>query len=96
MNQFYLPSKVTNKKQLTYLCGMINDEQFDKFREQLNKEKDWPMVYMFKFIIPADHVPAGIDIKIVLESAIGNTGTGTATPGGSGLITVLPPHGLTI
>lgn len=34
---------------------MINNEQFDKFREQLNKEKDWPMVYMFKFIISADN-----------------------------------------
>ncbi len=34
---------------------MNTDEQFEKFREQLNKEKDWPIVYMFKFIIPADN-----------------------------------------
>jgi hypothetical protein len=34
---------------------MNQNEQFEKFREQLNKEKDWPIVYMFKFIIPADN-----------------------------------------
>lgn len=34
---------------------MNRDEQFEKLREQLNKEKSWPLVYMFKFIIPADN-----------------------------------------
>lgn len=34
---------------------MNKDEQFEKLREQLNKEKDWPTIYMFKFIIPADN-----------------------------------------
>lgn len=34
---------------------MNNDEQFEKLREQLRKEKDWPSIYMFKFIIPADN-----------------------------------------
>ncbi len=34
---------------------MNTDEQFEKLREQLNKEKDWPTIYMFKFIIPADN-----------------------------------------
>jgi hypothetical protein len=34
---------------------MNKDEQFEKLREQLNKEKSWPLVYMFKFIIPADN-----------------------------------------
>ena len=34
---------------------MNKDEQFEKLREQLNKEKDWPIIYMFKFIIPADN-----------------------------------------
>jgi hypothetical protein len=34
---------------------MIKDEQFDKFRQQLNKEKEWPIIYMFKFIIPSDN-----------------------------------------
>ena len=32
----------------------MKDEQFDKLREQLNKV-NWPTVYMFKFIIPADN-----------------------------------------
>ena len=34
---------------------MENNEQFDKLREFLNKEESWPIVYMFKFIIPADN-----------------------------------------
>ena len=34
---------------------MNTDEQFNKLRELLNKENSWPMVYMFKFIIPADN-----------------------------------------
>lgn len=34
---------------------MNRDEQFDKLRELLNKENNWPMVYMFKFIVPADN-----------------------------------------
>jgi len=34
---------------------MKRDEHFDKLRELLNKENNWPMVYMFKFIIPADN-----------------------------------------
>jgi hypothetical protein len=34
---------------------MNKDEQFEKLREQLKKEKDWPTIYMFKFIIPADN-----------------------------------------
>ena len=38
-----------------YLCIMNKDEQFEKLRAQLKKEKDWPSIYMFKFIIPADN-----------------------------------------
>ena len=34
---------------------MNKDEQIEKLREQLKKEKDWPTIYMFKFIIPADN-----------------------------------------
>lgn len=34
---------------------MNQNEQFEKLREQLNKEKEWPIIYMFKFIIPADN-----------------------------------------
>lgn len=34
---------------------MNRDDKFDKLRELLNKENNWPMVYMFKFIIPANN-----------------------------------------
>ena len=34
---------------------MMDDTQFDKLREQLNKEVNWPTIYMFKFIVPADN-----------------------------------------
>lgn len=34
---------------------MNRDEQFDKLRDLLNKENNWPTVYMFKFIVPADN-----------------------------------------
>ncbi|MFL5765630.1 MAG: DUF493 family protein [Bacteroidia bacterium] len=34
---------------------MNKDEQFEKLKEQLNKEKSWPLIYMFKFIIPSDN-----------------------------------------
>lgn len=38
-----------------YLYAMDNNEKFDKLRELLNKENNWPIVYMFKFIIPASN-----------------------------------------
>lgn len=34
---------------------MDTNEPFDKLRELLNKESNWPTVYMFKFIVPADN-----------------------------------------
>ncbi len=34
---------------------MNRDEQFEKLRESLNKEGNWPQLYMFKFIIPAEN-----------------------------------------
>ena len=34
---------------------MNKEEQFEKLREQLSKEKEWPTIYMFKFIILADN-----------------------------------------
>ena len=34
---------------------MNKREQYDKLRELLNKEDNWPILYMFKFIIPADN-----------------------------------------
>jgi len=34
---------------------MNRDEQFNQLRERLNKEGNWPKLYMFKFIIPAEN-----------------------------------------
>ena len=34
---------------------MNKDDQFNKLREHLTKDFNWPMVYMFKFIVPADN-----------------------------------------
>jgi putative lipoic acid-binding regulatory protein len=34
---------------------MSLDNEFEKLKEQLNKEKSWPIVYMFKFIVLADN-----------------------------------------
>ena len=34
---------------------MNKSQQFDSLRLELNKTKVWPIVYMFKFIIPADN-----------------------------------------
>ena len=34
---------------------MNNEEQFSKLRETLNKEGNWPKLYMYKFIIPAEN-----------------------------------------
>jgi len=31
------------------------EEQFKNLKDRLNKEKSWPIIYMFKFIIPADN-----------------------------------------
>ncbi len=34
---------------------MSLDDQFEKLKETLNKELNWPTIYMFKFIVPADN-----------------------------------------
>lgn len=34
---------------------MDREEQFTKLRETLIKEGNWPKLYMFKFIIPAEN-----------------------------------------
>ncbi len=55
---------------------MYNNEQFDKLRELLNKENGWPMVYMFKFIIPADnHKIALVESKFSDEAIITHKGS---------------------
>jgi uncharacterized protein len=33
---------------------MDKNDHFDGLRKELNKTKTWPIVYMFKFIFPAD------------------------------------------
>ncbi|HQV99838.1 MAG TPA: DUF493 domain-containing protein [Bacteroidia bacterium] len=33
---------------------MDKKEQFESLRVELNRTKNWPLVYMFKFIFPAD------------------------------------------
>ena len=32
---------------------MSNEESYRNLREQLNKQEDWPTLYMFKFIVPS-------------------------------------------
>ncbi|MGB3947743.1 MAG: DUF493 family protein [Bacteroidia bacterium] len=50
---------------------MDTNEQYDKLRELLNKNENWPLVYMFKFIIPADnHKIALIESKFSDEATI--------------------------
>ncbi len=34
---------------------MEKTDQYENLRKELNKNGNWPMVYMFKFIIPADN-----------------------------------------
>jgi hypothetical protein len=34
---------------------MSTEDPFRKLQEQLEKESSWPLVYMFKFILPADN-----------------------------------------
>ena len=53
---------------------MSKNEQYDKLRELLNKEDGWPIVYMFKFIIPADnHKIALVESKFSDEATISHS-----------------------
>lgn len=38
---------------LNLSLSMDNNDEFEKLRDTLNKEKSWPLVYMFKFIVLA-------------------------------------------
>ena len=50
---------------------MNREEHFNKLRELLNTQNSWPMVYMFKFIIPADnHKIALVESKFSDEAII--------------------------
>ena len=50
---------------------MEKDEQFEKLRDLLNKEDNWPILYMFKFIVPADnHKIALVESKFSDEAIV--------------------------
>jgi len=50
---------------------MNKNVKFDKLRELLIKENSWPMVYMYKFIIPAyNHKIALVESKFSDEAII--------------------------
>jgi hypothetical protein len=50
---------------------MDKNEQYGKLRELLNKEESWPLIYMFKFIVPADnHKIALVGSKFSDEATI--------------------------
>jgi len=50
---------------------MDKDAQYDKLRKLLNEDNNWPKVYMFKFIIPADnHKIALVQSKFSDEAII--------------------------
>jgi hypothetical protein len=57
---------------------MDTNEQYDKLRDLLNKSENWPQVYMFKFIVPADnHKIALIESKFSDEAIINHKESST-------------------
>jgi uncharacterized protein len=34
---------------------MNTKDPYENFRKELNRNSNWPMVYMFKFIVPSDN-----------------------------------------
>ncbi len=58
---------------------MNKDEQFKSLHEKLSKDKNWPQVYMFKFIISADNrkmalVEAKFSDEAIIEQKESSTG----------------------
>ena len=49
---------------------MSKDSQYENLRKELNKTKSWPIVYMFKFIIPADNHKIALVESKFSETAI--------------------------
>ncbi len=50
---------------------MDKTAQYDKLRDLLNQDNNWPKVYMFKFIIPSDnHKIALVQSKFSDEAII--------------------------
>ncbi len=40
---------------IIYLDAMNNEDKYKNLKAELEKNEVWPLVYMFKFIIPADN-----------------------------------------
>jgi hypothetical protein len=50
---------------------MNQGDAYDNLRKELNNDPNWPRVYMFKFIVPADnHKIALVESKFSDESII--------------------------
>lgn len=50
---------------------MNKNEQYDNLRDLLNEENNWPIIYMFKFIVPANnHKIALVQSKFSDEATI--------------------------
>ncbi len=50
---------------------MNKNEKYDNLRNLLNEENNWPIIYMFKFIIPANnHSIALVQSKFSDEATI--------------------------
>jgi putative lipoic acid-binding regulatory protein len=50
---------------------MNKNEKYDNLRNLLNQENNWPIIYMFKFIIPANnHKIALVQSKFSDEATI--------------------------
>lgn len=49
---------------------MHKEDSFESLRNELNKNSSWPMVYMFKFIIPADNKKIALVESRFSEEAI--------------------------
>jgi uncharacterized protein len=56
---------------LEYLSIMTTEDPYANLRRELNKTETWPIVYMFKFIIPSDNKSiALIQSKFSAETVI--------------------------
>jgi hypothetical protein len=49
---------------------MSQEDPFSKLREQLEKDSSWPLVYMFKFIIPADNQKLALVESMFSDEAV--------------------------
>jgi putative lipoic acid-binding regulatory protein len=47
-----------------------SDDSFSKLQSQLEKDFSWPLVYMFKFILPADNRKLALVENMFSEEAV--------------------------